>query len=157
MSPRISPHTNFISNKCIVVCIGGHSVRYQWSAISDWAWYRNVLYQTEERRVWHHVRYRNKLFCLISNILQLKFINPRSAVVRRLLLDIKIVGLKPVRKIMSHRILIRSYMNKLSILDIGISDIDLVRYRNGSWCRYRNSSEIGMKGFSPTYFVPILE
>jgi len=23
--------------------------------------------------------------------------------------------------------------------------------------RYRNSSNIGMRGFSPTYFVPILE
>ncbi len=30
------------------VHIGGHSLRYPWSAISDWAWYRNVRYRTEE-------------------------------------------------------------------------------------------------------------
>ncbi len=27
--------------------IGGHLVRYPWSAISDWAWYRNFRYRTE--------------------------------------------------------------------------------------------------------------
>ncbi len=29
------------------VLIGGHLVRYPWSAISDWAWYRNFRYRTE--------------------------------------------------------------------------------------------------------------
>jgi hypothetical protein len=35
-----------ISN-CISLTIGGHLVRYPWSAISDWAWYRNFWYRTE--------------------------------------------------------------------------------------------------------------
>jgi hypothetical protein len=30
-----------------VVDIGGHLVRYPWSAILDWAWYRNFQYRTE--------------------------------------------------------------------------------------------------------------
>jgi hypothetical protein len=49
------------SDEAYIMGIGGHSVRYPWSAISDWAWYRNVRYRTEVRRVWHHIGYRNKL------------------------------------------------------------------------------------------------
>jgi hypothetical protein len=64
---------------------------------------------------------------------------------------------KPERLIILHKTLLGSFGNDISILDIGISDIELVRYRNGSLCRYRNSSAIGMKGFSPTYFVLISE
>ncbi len=30
-----------------VLIIGGHLVRYPWSAISDWAWYRNFRYRIE--------------------------------------------------------------------------------------------------------------
>ncbi len=45
--------------------IGGHLLRYPWSAISDWAWYRNFRYQTQESGVRHYIGYRNKLF---SNI-----------------------------------------------------------------------------------------
>jgi hypothetical protein len=40
------------------------------------------------------------------------------------------------------RIWLESIGNDWSILDIGISDIDLVRYRNGNWCRYRDSFPI---------------
>ncbi len=36
-SPNLAP----------VRCIGGHLVRYPWSAIPDWAWYRNFRYWTE--------------------------------------------------------------------------------------------------------------
>jgi hypothetical protein len=50
----------------------------------------------------------------------------------------KTAGSKPVRKFMSHGILLGSFGNDLSLLDIGISDIDLIQHRNGSWCRYRN-------------------
>ncbi len=136
--------------------MGGHSVSYLWSVISDWAWCWNVRYRTEERRVQYYIRYRNKP---LSDIwyLTTKFVNPCSAVVRRQKLDLKTEGSKPVRKIIFQRILLWSFGNDSSILDIRISDIDLVLYRNGSWCRYRNSSDIGMKGFSPTYFVPISE
>jgi hypothetical protein len=35
------------SHLLFVSCIGGHLVRYLWSAISDWAWYRNFRYRTE--------------------------------------------------------------------------------------------------------------
>jgi hypothetical protein len=136
--------------------IGGHSLRYPWSAISDWAWYRKVRYRTEELNVRHYIGYRNKL---LSNIRYptLLFGNPRSAVVSCLPLLMKVVNSKPVRKIMYQVYLLGSIGNDLSILDIGISDIDLVRYRNGSWCRYRNYSDIRIKGFSPTFFVPISE
>ncbi len=108
-------------------CIGGHSVRYTRSAISDWAWYRNVRYRTEERRVRHNIEYRNKL---LSDIRYPTFIIPRSAVVSYQTIVRKVVGLKPGRKIMRHIFLLGSLGNDLSILDIGISDIDLVRYRN---------------------------
>jgi hypothetical protein len=138
------------------VPIGGHSLRYPWSAISDWAWYRKVRYRTEELNVRHYIGYRNKH---LSNIRYpiLQFGNPRSAVVSCLPLLMKIVSSKPVRKIMYQFYLLGPIGNDLSILDIGISDIDLVRYRNGSCCRYRNYSDIGIKGFSPTFFVPISE
>jgi hypothetical protein len=69
----------------------------------------------------------------------------------------KVVSLKPERYIMCQFNVLGSFKNNFSLLDIGISDIDLVRYRNGSSCRYRNYSDIGMKGFSPTFFVPISE
>ncbi len=134
--------------------IGGHSVRYPWSAISDWAWYLNVRYRTEYRRVQHYIGYRNKLLSYIPYP-TLKFVNPRSAVVRSYEHDRKAMSLKLVSKFICNSIFLGPLRNDLSILDIGISDIDLVRYRNGSWCRYRNSSDIGMKGFSPTFFVPI--
>ncbi len=65
------------------------------------------------------------------------------------------MGSKPGRKIIHDGILLGSFGNDSSILDIGISDNDFVSYRNGSRCRYWNSSEIGMKGFSPKYFVRI--
>ncbi len=40
--------------------IGGHLLRHPWSEISDWAWYQNFRYRTEDIR--HYIRYRNKLF-----------------------------------------------------------------------------------------------
>ncbi len=121
--------------------IGGHSLRYPWSAISDWAWYRNVRYRTEDLKVRHYIGYRNKL---LSDIRYptLLYGNPRSAVVGCLVLVMKVVSSKPVRKIICQLNLLESTGNYFSILDIGISDIDLVRYRNGSLCRYRNYSDI---------------
>jgi hypothetical protein len=65
----------------VMLSIGWHSVRYPWSAILDWAWYRNVRYQTEVRKVRHYVGYRNKLLSDIWYPTSL-FENPRSAVVR---------------------------------------------------------------------------
>ncbi len=41
--------------------IGGHLLRYPWSATSDWAWYWNFRYQTEDSGVRHYIRYWNKL------------------------------------------------------------------------------------------------
>jgi hypothetical protein len=140
----------------LLIPIGGHSVRYPWSAISDWAWYRNVRYQTDERRVRYYIGYRNKPLSDIQYPTS-TFVNPRSAVVSCQIFVMKDVGLKPERKMVCQIILLGSLRNDLSILDIGISDIDLVRYRNGSWCQYRNYSDIGMKGFNPTFFVPISE
>ncbi len=116
----------------------------------------NVRYRTEELKVRHYIGYRNKL---LSDIRYptLLYWNPRSAVVSCLVLVKKVVSSKPVRKMICQLNLLGSIGNYFSILDIGISDIDLVRYRNGSLCRYRNYSDIGIKGFSPTFFVPISE
>ncbi len=136
--------------------IGGHSLRYPWSAISDWAWYRNVRYWTEELKVQHYIRYQNKLLSHIRYP-TLLLGNPCSAVVSCLILVMKVVSSNSVRKLMCQLNLLVSKGNDLSIMDIGISDIDLVRYRNGSWCWYRNYPDIGRKGFSPTVFVPISE
>jgi hypothetical protein len=139
-----------------MITIGGHSLWYPWSAISDWAWYRNVRYRTEELKVQHYVGYRNKLLSDIRYPTSI-FGNPRSAVVCWQILVMKVVSLKPVWKMKCLFNLLGSIGNDLSILDIEIFDIDLVRYRNGSWCQYRNYSDIGTKGFSPTFFVPISE
>ncbi len=117
--------------------IGGHSVRYPWSVISDWAWYRNVLYRTEERRVRHYIGFRNKLLFNIRYLTK-SVLNHRSAVVSYQIFWMKVVGSKPERKFTSLIILLRSLGNDLSILDIGISNIDLVGHRNGSRCWYRN-------------------
>ncbi len=142
--------------KCVLITIGGHSLRYPWSAISDWAWYRNVRYRTEELKVRHYIGYRNKLLSDIrypTSILG----NPRNAVISCQILIMKVESSKSVRRMKRQFNLLGSIGNDLSILDIWISDIDLVRYRNGSWCRYRNYSDIGIKGFSPTFCVPISE
>ncbi len=127
-----------------VASIGGHLVLYPWWAISDWAWYRNVWYRTKERRVRHYTGYRNKL---LSDIRYptLTLENPRSAVLSFQILVLKVVGSQAERKIVCKIILLGSLGNDLSILDIGISDTDLVRYRNGSWCQYQNYSDIGWK------------
>jgi hypothetical protein len=42
------------------------------------------------------------------------------------------VSSKPKRKLTVLKILLGSFGNDLSILDVGISDIELVRYPNGS-------------------------
>jgi hypothetical protein len=55
----------------------------------------------------------------------------------------KTVGLKTVRKIMCHIILLGSFGNDLSILDIGLSDID--------W------SDIGMEADVDIGTLPISE
>ncbi len=98
-------------------------------------------------------------FCPISDIRYptLLYGNPCSAVVSCLVLVMKVVSSKPVRKLICQLNLLGSTGNYFSILDIGISDIDLIRYRNGSLCRYRNYSDIGIKVFSLTFFVPISE
>ncbi len=74
-----------------VITIGGHSVRYPWSAISDWAWYRNVRYRTEERRVRHYIGYQNKL---LSDIRYptFTFVNPCSAVESCRIFVMKVMG-----------------------------------------------------------------
>jgi hypothetical protein len=141
---------------CVVYIIGGHSVRYPWSAISDWAWYRNVRCRTEECRVRHYIGYRNKFLSDIRYPTSTS-VYPRSAVVDCQIHVMKVISSKSERKLISQFNLLGTLGNDSSILDIGISDIDLVRYRNVSWCRYRNYSDIGMKGFSPTFFVPISE
>ncbi len=133
------------------ILIGGHLVWYPWSAISDWAWYRIVRYRTEERRVRHYIGYRNKLLTDIRYPTIL-FVNSCSAVVGCQIFVMKVLSSNPERNMMSQINLLGSLGNDLSILDIGISDIYLVRYRNGIWCRYRNYSDIVMKGFSPTFF-----
>ncbi len=68
-------------------------------------------------------------FCPISDNEICKF---RSAVVRSYEHNIKAVSSISVRKYMFSSIFLRSLWNDLSILYIGISDIDLVRYRNES-------------------------
>jgi hypothetical protein len=60
------------------------------------------------------------------------FVNPRSAAVRCQILLMKVVGTKPERKMMCQNTLLGTLGDDLSILDIGIYDIDLVRYRKGS-------------------------
>jgi hypothetical protein len=81
--------------------IGGHSVWYPWSAISDWAWYHIVRYRTEERRVRHYIGYRNKLLSDIR-YLTWRFVNSRCPEVRCWILDMKTMGSKPVRKLAFH-------------------------------------------------------
>ncbi len=61
-----------------------------------------------------------------------KYLIPCSAVVRCQLLCLKVEGSKPKRKMKCQIILLGSLGNDLSILDIGMYDIDLVRYQNGS-------------------------
>ncbi len=80
-----------------VVTIGGHSVRYPWSAVSDWAWYRNVRYRTEERRVRHYIRYWNELLSDIRYPTS-TFVNPRSVVVSCQIIVMKVVRSKLGRK-----------------------------------------------------------
>ncbi len=94
--------------------IGGHSVRYPWSAISDWAWYRNVRYLTEVRRVRYYIRYRNKLLSDIRYPTSI-FVNPRSAVVWCLNIDIQTVGSIQESWIIIDRIFLGSIGNDLSI------------------------------------------
>ncbi len=79
------------------------------------------------RRVRHYIRYRNKVLSDIQ-YLTLLFVNSCSAVVRHQI-DVVTVGRSQCNIII---ILIGSFGNDLSMLDIGISDIDLVQYRNGS-------------------------
>jgi hypothetical protein len=156
---------NYLDEHTLTVTIGGHSVRYPWSAISDWAWYRNVRYRSEERRVRHYVGYRNKLLSDFWHPTS-KCANPRSAVVRRQILDMKSVGLKPVWKIvfiwdwfvnfryrnirywfspisewklMSISELFRCRNERIYsdifCSDIGIRDVDVGYRRHKGWCR----------------------
>ncbi len=90
--------------------IGGHSVRYPWSAISDWAWYRNVRYRTEEHRVRHYIGYRNNLFSDIRYPTSM-FVNLYSEVVSCLVLFMKVVGSKPKRTIMGQNNLLEMIIN----------------------------------------------
>ncbi len=78
-----------------VLNIGGHSDRYPWSSISDWAWYRNVRYRTEVRRVRHYIGYWNKLLSDIWYLTTI-FVNPRSAVVIQRIFHMKTVDSNPV-------------------------------------------------------------
>ncbi len=70
-----------------IMSIGGYSVRYPWSAISDWAWYRNVRYRTEEHRVRQYcISDIGINFCTISDI------RPQNlwTLVRCLILDLTV-------------------------------------------------------------------
>jgi hypothetical protein len=58
---KIIIETNF-SHICGVLTIDGHLVRYPWSAISDWAWYRNFRYRTE--RVESNILSNNRNKCV---------------------------------------------------------------------------------------------
>ncbi len=51
----------------VVKTIGGHLLRYAWSAISDWAWYWNFRYRTEKSGVRHYIGYRKKLLSDIQH------------------------------------------------------------------------------------------
>ncbi len=92
--------------------------------------YRNVRYQTEERRVRHYIGYWNKLLCDIRYPTS-TFVYPGSAVV---VCQVRLEGpeFETRAEMISQFNLQGSLGNNPSILDIGISDIDLVRYRNGS-------------------------
>jgi hypothetical protein len=113
---------------------------------------RDQRYQNEELRIPHYIGYWNKLLSDIRYPTS-TFVNPCSAVVSCQILVMEVVGSKPERQLMGQINLLGSLGNDVPIIDLGISDVDLVWYRNGSWCRYWNYSGIGMKGF----FVPISE
>ncbi len=115
-----------------IISIGGHLLRYPWSAISDWAWYRNFRYRTEESESdiisdiginfypISDIRHPNIL--MIAQWLRSKAITCEN----------KGLGFE-------------FYGCNIYFLDIG--------YRNGLRCRYRNSSDIGMTVFSSTYSI----
>ncbi len=111
--------------------------------ISDWSAQSPTLYRILNK-VLSNIRHK------YYYTLMVQWYNARNFVWRSWVRD-------KYNKIVKIKILLGSHVNDFSSLDIGISDINLVRYRNGSWCQYRNSSDIGMRGFSPTYFVPISE
>jgi hypothetical protein len=85
-----------LSRKNYPVIIGGHLVRYPWSAISDWAWYRNIRYWTERAE-----------FDIISDMEECFILYPISYIpdttkkyhrweVRHLATVLRNVGLNPV-------------------------------------------------------------
>ncbi len=118
------------SNKAI----GRHLLRYPWSAISDWAWNRNLQYQTEESGVRHYIGYRNKLLSYIQH-----------SVVYGSVQWLRGNALDGEKKSLG----LESSGGEKTLFDIG--------YRNGLRCQYQNSSDIGMTVCIPTYFLPISE
>ncbi len=114
--------------------IGGHLVRYPWSAILDWAWYRNFRYRSEraESDIITDIGIK---FYPISDIIILTD-SHSSLVLKRSLTNPRGVG---------------------SILHGEIFVFFNVGYRNDLWCRYRNTSDIVMTFFSSTYLSPISE
>jgi hypothetical protein len=81
--------------------IGGHSVCYPWSAISDWALYKyrtepdiDIGLKSAESDIISDIGIN---FCPISDIRLPKFENSGSAVVRRQILNMKTEGSRPVR------------------------------------------------------------
>jgi hypothetical protein len=117
--------------------IGGHLVRYPWSAISDWAWYRNYRYRTERAESdiisdigWSFIRYP------ISDI-PLTTDSHSSLKLYPSLTKLRVAGSNLQGEMF------------FFIFNVG--------YRNELLCRYRNTFDIGMTFFSPTYLSPISE
>jgi hypothetical protein len=104
---------------------------YPWSAISDWAWYQNFRYWTE--------RAESNIISDIESFIQY----PTS--------QYKLSG--SVAQFYSARLSVMGARVLFCIEEFFFN----IGYRNELWYRYRNTSDIGMTFFSPTYLSPISE
>jgi hypothetical protein len=99
------------------VIIGGHLLRYPWSAILDWAWYRNFQYQTEESGVWHYIGYRNK------RLSDIRYPTSNNSYISTVAKKISVLGSNPA-----------DVINIFWILDIGMdSDVDIGTLPISAW------------------------
>jgi hypothetical protein len=114
-----------------IFVIGGHLLRYPWSAISDWAWYRNFRYRTEESRIRHYIGYRNKL---LSDI---RYLTSKNSSISTVAEKTSVLGSNPA-----------DVINICWISDIGmVSDVDIGTLPISEWqysvrhnfFRYRNN------------------
>ncbi len=117
---------HFVTTERLLLSIGGHLLRYPWSAISDWAWYRNFRYRTEESGVRHYIGYRNKL---LSDIRHPKihksaqWLRKQVSLVRILLMWLIFIGYRNGLGCRYHRN--DSYQSDIFSSDIGITDVDI--------------------------------